>query len=166
MNSFVLRSGKLAFLKGQQNKDGSFVSKTGQSLDFARTRASDTIFLTSLILSSLTSIPESLKLKKIKQKALVFLLSQKSEDWSFNYWKKGSDAAKILPYPDDLDDTFCALSAIFQTDPKALDAQALAKIVTLLTAVEEKEGGPYYTWIVPPTADKTWRDVPLLQPLE
>lgn len=149
----------LVFLQSQQNQDGSFTALTSASVSFKEAKPSSSIFLTSLILSCLRSMNSSPVVDDIKQKAARFLLSQKSDHWTFNYWKKGSHEAKDTPYPDDLDDTFCSLVAIGQTDQKILDAPALAKIVTLLTAVEQKEGGPYYTWLVPPDADKVWRDV-------
>jgi len=97
------------------------------------------------VLSCLSALEETPKVKTIKQKAAKFLLSQKSKHWSFNYWVRNSQEAKKLPYPDDLDDTFCALSALFQYDPNLINGSAMAKIITLLTAMEKKEGGPYRT---------------------
>lgn len=150
------------FLGNQQQRDGSFLSLSSAGKDdFFRARQTTAIFPTFLVLSCLGDI-DTKPAASIKQKATQFLLTQKSAHWSFNYWKKNSRDAKSLPYPDDLDDTCCALAAILTATPKLLDAGALAKIVTLLTAVEKKEGGPYHTWLVPPGAGSAWRDVDLV----
>lgn len=120
---------------------------------------SEATFLTSLILTCLNNLESTPQLDNIKRQALDFLLNQKSAFWSFNYWKRDSKKNKSLPYPDDLDDTFCALAAINGFDDRLLDGEALAKITTILTAVEENEGGPYRTWIVPSDSETGWKDV-------
>lgn len=136
----------ILFLSQQQQKDGSFAG-------------SESTFLTSLILSCLNNIEDNSFVKDIRKKSIDFLLKQKSEHWSFNYWKSDSSKNKELPYPDDLDDTFCALSAICGYDLNLLNGEALARITNILTAVENNEGGPYRTWIVSPEADEIWKDV-------
>lgn len=145
--------------KKQQKIDGSFISLTSDQKKFSKTKQSETIFLTALILDCLNCLETGDEIEKIKKKAANFLLKQKNENWSFNYWKRESETAKKMPYPDDLDDTFCTLSALFNYDSKILNGSALAKVVTILTAVEKKEGGPYQTWIVPKEAEKVWKDV-------
>lgn len=136
----------LEFLRKKQQTDGSFAG-------------SESTFLTSLILSCLNSLNEDPVTETIKKKSADFLLSQKSRHWSFNYWKRESKKNLELPYPDDLDDTFCALAALSEYDRSLLRGDALAKITTILTATEESEGGPYRTWIVPPNTKEVWRDV-------
>lgn len=151
------------YLATQQQKDGSFLSLSSPNpRNFSDARQYHTIFPVFLVLSCLGVLEETAKIQMIKRKAAAFLLSQKSEHWSFNYWVRDTKEAKQLPYPDDLDDTFCALAALYQYNPKLIDGSAMAKIVTLLTAVEEKEGGPYRTWLVPPDAKKVWKDVDLV----
>ncbi len=150
------------FLLKEQQDDGSFSSLSSHDPEnFAGAAVYRTVFSTALILSCLCNIRETPKLSKIKKKAADFLLTQKSEDWSFNYWTRKSKEAKTMPYPDDLDDTFCALSAIFRFDPKLINGSALAKIVALLTALEVEEGGPYRTWLAAEDAKKVWRDIDL-----
>ena len=152
----------ITFLATQQQKDGSFLSySTSSKRSFKNAKRYHSTFPSSLILSCLCSLDETPAIKLVKDKLAKFLLFQKSKHWSFNYWVRHSKESKKLPYPDDLDDTFCALSALYQYDPNLIDGAAMAKIVTLLTAVEEKEGGPYRTWLVPETADKVWKDVNL-----
>ncbi len=88
-----------------------------------------------------------------------WLLAQHGPAWSFNYWAAGAPERAATTYPDDLDDTFCALGGLYLHDPKLIDAAALGKIVRLLLATESKVGGPYRTWLVGPEAAKHWRDV-------
>lgn len=145
--------------KKLQKADGSFISLTSNQKKFSKTKKSETIFLTALILDCLNSLETNKEIEAIKKKAADFLLKQKNENWSFNYWQRKSKTAQKMPYPDDLDDTFCTLSALSGYDPQILDGKALAKIITFLTAVEKKEGGPYKTWIVPKEAEEIWKDV-------
>ena len=149
----------LKFIKTQQQSDGSFLSfSSNQKNNFNHAKKYNSVFPTSLILFCLNSVDNSTEIKK---KAVDFLLSQKSDHWSFNYWTRHAPENKVLPYPDDLDDTFCALSAIYQYQPQLIDGSAIAQIVTLLTTVEKKEGGPYSTWLVPKTSDPIWQDIDL-----
>lgn len=150
------------YLSKNQKKDGSFeASVFSDYKNFIDVDNSSSILPTILILSCLNSIPRVPKEENIKSKIANFILSQKSEHWTFNYWKRGSEESKIRPYPDDLDDTFCALAALFQYDSRLVGGSALAKAAMLLTTVEEKEGGPYRTWLVPENADKAWKDIDL-----
>lgn len=153
----------IAYLFSKQQEDGSFLSQSSKRLEnFTKARIFHSTFSTSLILSCLNNLKDSPKLKEIKKKAVFFLLKQKSEYWSFNYWARNSKEAKTMPYPDDLDDTFCALSAIYEHNQELLDGTAMAKIVQLLTFCEQKEGGPYKTWVVKESKDKIWQDVDLV----
>ncbi len=156
------------FLDQEQQEDGSFLSYSSSiQNNFSKAKKYHSTFPASLILNCLCSCSDALqcvatsKIKQIKQRLVKFLLSQKSNHWSFNYWTRDSKETKTMPYPDDLDDTFVALAGIFRAQPKLIDGSAMAKIVTVLTSVEEKEGGPYKTWIVPKAAEKVWKDVDL-----
>lgn len=84
-----------------------------------------------------------------------YLLEHKNAAWSWNYWERGSSAR---PYPDDLDDTACAIAGIAGYDPSRLDASAQACVAKNLIACEVKPGGPYATWLMP-ADDTQWRDV-------
>ncbi|MCP6718944.1 MAG: hypothetical protein KJI71_01755 [Patescibacteria group bacterium] len=145
-----------------QLKDGSFLSLSSfNPKGFSKVRKYHSTFPASLILSSLNTLKETPRTQEIKRKTADFLLSQKSEHWSFNYWKRDSEESKIMPYPDDLDDTACALAALFKYSPKIIDGAAMGKFIMTLTALEEKEGGPYRTWLVRPDAEEVWQDVDL-----
>jgi len=154
----------IKFLLKNQKDNGSFLSLTSLSPDnFKNAHECQSVFSTALILSCLNALDgnNSRELLGIKQKAANFLLSQKSSNWSFNYWARGSRQAEEMPYPDDLDDTACALSALYKHNPDLLSGEVLANVVTVLTALEVKEGGPYRTWLVPANTQKAWLDVDL-----
>ncbi|HVX47875.1 MAG TPA: hypothetical protein VHA05_00765, partial [Candidatus Saccharimonadales bacterium] len=149
----------LSFLAKQQEKDGSFVSFSSPAFSpFRRTRSWRTVFVPALMLTSLAGL-EQPKARRIRSGLVSFLLSQKNDGWSFNYWTKSAPEYTKQPYPDDLDDTFCALTALYLHDASLIDAVAMAKIVKLLLATETAVGGPYRTWLVPEDSQPVWLDV-------
>lgn len=150
------------YLATWQQKDGSYLSLSSPNpKNFDKALEYHSLFSTALILSCLNNLNENPEIKLIKKGCADFLLSQKSKHWSFNYWARDSKEAKLKPYPDDLDDTFCALSALCGFDSNIVDGTALANVVTLLTATEAKVGGPYRSWLVPETAQQVWKDIDL-----
>ena len=150
----------IIFLKSQQEVGGNFLSLSfAQSADSIGVKRYHSLFFTTLILDFLINIKEVPGVKNVKDKAASFILSQKSEHWSFNYWMRNSQEAKKMPYPDDLDDTFCALSSLFRYNPDLIDGKSMADIVQLLTTNEIEEGGPYRTWLIPKESGKKWTDV-------
>jgi hypothetical protein len=152
----------LNFISKEQQIDGSFVSLSSSSpTDFKKALKFHSVFSTTIILQALTSIGENDIVQKVKDKSVEFLLAQKSVYGSWNYWTRGSQEAKLLPYPDDLDDTFCALTAIFLCDKQLVTTEMITKAVRLLTTLETKEGGPYRTWLVADNKEQIWKDVDL-----
>lgn len=154
----------IKFLAENQQKDGSFLSWTSPDRNnFKDANEYRSVFSTALILSCLNAlgIEGGGLLGDVKKKAVDFLLSQKSEHWSFNYWVRESMQAKEMPYPDDMDDTSCSLAALCGYCPELLDGEVLAKVVTVLTELEAGEGGPYRTWLAPENVPGAWRDVDL-----
>lgn len=152
----------LIFLDKHQEKDGSFLSFSSCD-DFKLLQKKKCIFQNTLILSSLCKLDENKfgLVKKIKTNLAKYLQDQKNESGLFNYWDKNEKLSKIHPYPNDLDDTSCALAALHLHDPKLTTGETLAQIVNILTILETKEGGPYRTWAVPNNSDETWKDVDL-----
>jgi len=149
----------LKFIQSQQQSYGSFLSFSSPNKNnFKKSKKYHSVFPSALILSCLNQVPNCKSVKKLIAK---FLLSQKNDNWSFNYWTRNAPENKTMPYPDDLDDTFCSLSALYQYNPKLIDGSALAQIINLLVAVEKKEGGPYCTWLVSKTSDQVWQDIDL-----
>lgn len=158
--SEAIKSG-IEYLSRTQKEDGSFSNFISVSKRFENPKENRSIFPACLILASLDSLPQLKVLGKVKSKSAKFLLSQKSDFWSWNYWKRNSPESKDAPYPDDLDDTCCAMVALIKHDPKSISIKAVSKVVNLLTFCESKEGGPYYSWLTPPDADKGWKDIDL-----
>jgi hypothetical protein len=151
----------LAYLNGQQKTDGSFTSySSANKRPFRRIRSWQTVFVPALMLTSLANLDDPAA-KNIRQKLAKFLLKQKDSQWSFNYWSKTAPEYKKQPYPNDLDDTFCALSGLYLHNPSLIDGEALAKIVKLLVATEAAVGGPYRTWLVPAGSPPIWLDLDL-----
>jgi hypothetical protein len=151
------------FLANEQREDGSFLCLVTPTLnDYSKIETCPAIVPANIVLSSLAHIPKTETVTKITSKLIPFLLSQKGEYWSYNYWFRESPEFKALPYPDDLDDTFCALAALYEYDSTLFDGEAMAKIATMLTSAEMKEGGPYNMWLVPPEGRSQWHDVDLV----
>lgn len=152
----------LAFLGDTQEKNGSFLCLVSTKLDdYKKAKTVPAIVPTNIVLSSLIHIPGKIS-EKIKKKAANFLLKEKGEYWSFNYWFRKSDWFKIEPYPDDVDDTFCALAALYEYNPALFNGEVMAKIATMLTSAEKQEGGPYDMWLVPEEGRKIWNDTDLV----
>jgi hypothetical protein len=107
----------------------------------------------------LQNIPE--RTADIRDAGIKFLLAQKSERWSFNYWAREAQERITLPSPDDCDDTFAALAAIARHNGALINGHAFSAIAKILTGREVQEGGPYRTWLVSDDASAAWQDVDL-----
>lgn len=90
-----------------------------------------------------------------------FLLTQKSQLGTWNYWSQASPQRQTRPYPDDVDDTCLSLAALHQYQPQLVTGQTWAQLTAVLTQLEVKTGGPYKTWILADDADQHWQDVDL-----
>ena len=153
----------IGFLSKEQRTDGSFWCLVSPTLDdYRAARKVPAIVPVNIVLSSLVHLAEDPTIKKIKDRAADFLEGEKNAYWSFNYWFRRSDWYTKEPYPDDLDDTFCALAALYEYRPEIFDGEAMAKIVTMLTSAEKAEGGPYDMWLVPPSGRDVWNDTDLV----
>lgn len=147
----------VAYLARAQESNGGFMGEASvDPRDFSRMRLHPTTFFTALILNCLQDVPET---SLIRKQAAGFLIAQKSPGWSWNYWQRESEAARNRPYPDDLDDTACALVALHRQDPSLIDGEVLANFAKQLITIEVAPGGPYTTWIVGTDADAIWRDI-------
>lgn len=154
----------LSFLENTQQPNGSFLSLSSPDKNFLTNSVElHSVFSTALILQCLSVIPKKQKEATfVKRKAIQFLLSQCSSGGTWNYWDRTAKQAQSHPYPDDLDDTFCALAALFLIDKSLITPQTLARSTTLLTSLEQKVGGPYKTWVLPNNASAVWRDIDLV----
>jgi hypothetical protein len=151
----------VAYIAGQQLPGGGFKSFSSPSKqDFQSQKIYQTTFVPSLILAAL-SVTDSADSQAIRESLATFLINEASPAQSFNYWSEQASEHRSQPYPDDLDDTFCALSSLFLHDQKIITEQVLAQSIKLLLATETAVGGPYRTWLVPKTAESAWLDIDL-----
>ncbi len=151
----------VVFLASAQLPTGNFTSGSSATrTPFKSSKTYHTTFTPALILASLNIIDTPL-LAPLKDSLAQWLLSQKSPAWSFNYWAVDAPERQTLPYPDDLDDTFCALLALYGHDTTLVDEACLGQVVKLLIAAESKVGGPYRTWLVGHDAPAAWQDTDL-----
>jgi hypothetical protein len=149
----------LGFLARTQRDDGGFISYSSASMrPFRRIGSWQTVFVPALMLACLAGLDDR-EAMPVREKLAGFLLKQRNTGWSFNYWAKDAADRKTQPYPDDLDDTFCALAGLYLHDPSIVDEAVMARAVKLLLATEESVGGPYRTWLVPADSRPAWLDV-------
>ena len=155
-------NGGIKFLAREQLPNGSFWCLVSTKLDdYSKAKLVPAIVPTNFVLSSLIHI-KSAEAESIKRKVANFLLKEKGKYWSFNYWFRKSDWYKKEPYPDDTDDTFVPLAALYEYKPELFDGEVMAKITTMLTSAEKDEAGPYDMWLVPPEARDKWNDTDLV----
>jgi hypothetical protein len=146
-------------LKSEQNAQGYFVSQSSSNTSFNNSKSLESTFITSFILLCMYNLPTSTIRNGIIENGINFLLRQKSKNWSFNNLVRKSQLSQKLSFPDNLDCSFCALSAIALHSSTYLTGKVMANVITLLTALEMQPGGPYRTWLVPESADLIWKDV-------
>jgi hypothetical protein len=157
----------LGFIKSEQQLNGSFISYCTSENSNIQTPLKNT-FTTSLILGCLNEMPEKLETRKIIDQGIDFLLSEKNPDWSWNYHslhqtdtvpkQQNFLKTKSSPYPNDWDDTACALIGISLYRKEILSPEIFGAITKLLVATESKPGGPYYTWMFN-EQNKEWKDL-------
>ncbi|MDB5254753.1 MAG: hypothetical protein JWL92_129 [Candidatus Nomurabacteria bacterium] len=140
----------LSYIVSQQDDNGGFCSDQGKS----------TTFYTSLILSTLSTENDS-RVYTIRQRGAAFLLREKSELQQLNYWQQGSAEYGTIPYPNDIDDTFVAMQALYCCDASLISEEVVADLVSLLITQETVVGGPYKTWITT-LEDSAWHDVDIV----
>jgi len=154
-----IRNG-ITYLASVQEKNGGYLSLSSPAKDtFEHSIQFHSVYSSTLILQNIAMLPKNDLLNEIKHALSVFIMSQKSTIWSWNYWVRNSNESKKLPYPDDLDDTFCSLTSLQLCNPSLITGQVLSCATQLLTANESKVGGPYKTWIVSKTNLAVWQDI-------
>ena len=142
----------LEYLHQQQQSNGSFIAYQSKiSDDFTDGLATNSIFVSALIGGALTKVTTA---SVLRNRIANYLLGQASADWTWNYIdRKAGDST----YPDDLDDTACAMIAILSSDA-LISGQAKARLLTSFMRCEQQPGGPYRTWLLDGNHPK-WRDV-------
>lgn len=115
-------------------------------------------FLLALILSCL--MEGDLHGHEAQAKRLADILRKEIAPGSVNYWPRDSEEHRRTRYPDDLDVTSCVLAALHAHDPANVGTDVWAKVVNILTLQEEKEGGPYRTWLISlEDTESSWHEV-------
>jgi hypothetical protein len=148
----------VAFLQSHQQSDGSFLSYSSpQPYAFTNTLTYKTTLANSAILYCLSSakIPQT---QSISNKLVDYLATQAGPRGTYNYWDTTSPEYTNLPYPDDLDDTFYALSSLSAFSAHRIHGAALAQATVALLLSETRPGGPYKTWLTDDTRP-AWNDV-------
>lgn len=117
------------------------------------------IFPAFMLLHCTKRVTNNPQLDTVRKNVCLWLLDQQTpQTGTWNWWQKHTVERKTFPYPDDLDDTACALVAIHATHPKNVTGEMLATFTSVLCQSEQKPGGPYRTWLVG-TKDTQWHDV-------
>lgn len=143
------------YVRAEQQADGSFKGVASADKHSARfTRSQPTIFPTILALDCLSAVPAA---KDIQRRSAQYVQSQVSRQGAWNYWDRQSAAVLQEPYPDDLDDTACALAALAKFEPALVSATSLGQFARLLIAAEHSTGGPYNTWLTNYTIAPQWK---------
>ncbi|MEO7364048.1 MAG: hypothetical protein ABIV43_00880 [Candidatus Saccharimonadales bacterium] len=157
MDSIIARG--LAYIASQQTANGAIYGQaaTDQYICVS-SQTQPTIFFSAFILESLRSLPGAAELRT---DLANYLAANRSADWTWNYWERDSPLSKSQPYPDDLDDTCCALVGLIHNSPGIVSGELLGKLARILTSHEDQVGGPYQTWIVDSRRSSTWRDIDL-----
>lgn len=161
MNSIdkAIRQNESILEKNILNND-SFESLSSANTDFSSDCLKfHTVFTNAIILICLSESKTSVS-DTISRKLFSFLKKQKGDLCTFNYWDKNSKEYSKIPYPDDLDDTFCALLAMYKFNKLSISGNDLKKILEVLISQEVETGGPYYTWLVDQN-DVEWKDIDL-----
>lgn len=147
----------VTFLRDQQKADGSFEGRASSSLEpFVARRKQPTVFPTILILDCLQDVVGA---EDIRLRAAHYIERQVSAQGSWNYWELGSTVHAQQPYPDDLDDTACALAALMRADAKWVSGYRLGQLARMLIAAEQQTGGPYNTWLINTAQAPEWQDI-------
>lgn len=139
--------GFLSFLLSHQQPNGSFLAFVSKD-QFVTSTPLSTTFATSLILSCLYSCQDQPLAQTIIKQGVDFLLLEKNNSCSWNYWQKDSTKQTTNSYPDDWDGTACALAALSLYKKEIITPEMFAQITKLLIMTEAQPGGPYYTWIL------------------
>lgn len=140
-----------------QKAGGGFVSDSWPAAGSGERFRYHTVFIPAIILGALAGVPGA---EQVCARLSTFLKREQSERGTWNYWASAELARTTFSYPDDLDDTACALSALALSGHR-LDGAGIARLAAVLQAVQRKPGGPYRTWLVGPRAKAAWRDCDL-----
>lgn len=142
-------------LKAHQEPDGSFaVYSSADPHDFQNAIKRPCTFPTMIVLRALpVGLPGT---EELVSKAISFLESQFSEEFTIKYWPRGCAEETTFFIPDDIDSVACAVGGILKHRPNWLTGDRMAKLAKAMTRQETKVGGPYRSWY---TELADWEDI-------
>lgn len=132
-----------------------------ESIDIESVLRQSNIFIPSLVLLALYPAKAHEATTVIAQKLLEYIAANKSANWTWNYWPQTTIPSRHSTYPDDLDDTSCAMAAIAQWEPESINGESMVHMTKTLFMNESKPGGPYFTWIVHGQRNSELQDIDL-----
>lgn len=127
----------ILFIRGRQLSSGEFATMIARNPDMKDSMYVKSPFFTTLILHSLSHLNKSEYLNGITRRATSFLLQERDDS---GYWRFFGKSSGIPP---DLDDTCCALSALYIYGV-GLDFETISN--SLLKYRDSK--GIFYTWVL------------------
>ena len=138
MNNKIIKSIRKGylFLLSKQLNSGEFPTTRTKKISMENASYIKSIFLTTFVLHSLSQLKNVFPIDDTVQNATKFLLSEKEGEGFWRFFGKGTHL------PLDLDDTCCALSALFENGVE-LEYRAIAN--KLLNYRDNKR--IFYTWI-------------------
>jgi hypothetical protein len=149
----------ITYLHEQQRSDGAISGYAAPKKDgFSGGHTQPTIFFSALTLECLRNVPGT---QVIREHIAVYLMRHKSQSWTWNYWERTVSKSERQQYPDDLDDTMCALGALTHYNPKLIDGTILAHVANALINTETQPGGPYNTWLINTDHWPAWKNIDL-----
>ena len=152
---------ELEFILKEQKLTGNFNNFSSFQADcLQKIKNYELTFPAGLILSALAPLKTNPRIEKLLNQTVKFLLKEKNQFWSFNYWSRS--AKESQKWPDDMDTVACVLAGITLVEPSKINGEVLAKVVNLLTLLEVKEGGPYRTWVVDSKSHASLLDIDLV----
>jgi hypothetical protein len=146
MNNKIIKSIRkgISFLLSKQLNSGEFSTTRAKKISMENASYIKSIFLNTFVLHSLNQLKNVFSINETVQNATKFLLNEKEGEGFWRFFGKGTHL------PLDLDDTCCALSALFINGVE-LEYKTIAGY--LLNYRDKR--GIFYTWILDRYLPKT-----------
>ncbi len=150
MNNKIIKSIRegISFLLTNQLISGEFSTTRAEKNDMKNSSCIKSIFFTTFVLHSLNQLKNDFPINETVRNAIKFLLNEKEGEGFWRFFGKGTHL------PLDLDDTCCALSALFENNVE-LEYRTIANC--LLNYRDNK--GVFYTWILDRYSPKTHNEL-------
>jgi hypothetical protein len=137
----------IIFLEKNQLPSGQFATYRSRNSNMSNNFYVNSPYITTYILHSLNYVEQTSIVKRIKDKAIAYILSEREPNGLWRFY--GKDPKNWLEeIPPDLDDTSCALSAL-----KENGMEIDKNIIDYLLNFRNSEG-IFYIWFEEPLKDK------------